>query len=706
MRRALITAIALALWIAGCDVNKYRLGGDGDGGDGDAATSDGRTGDGGEDLDGGLDAARLEACTAILETCNQADDDCDLQVDEAFDLTADPRHCGGCDRRCFQPNAAGTCVASQCQYACLPGWVDRDNDLTNGCDYFCTPTNGGVEACDLVDNDCDGTIDDGLALDSDVLNCGQCGRVCLALHATPTCTAGACGAGACEPGFADLLPMITGCEYQCPVFPAVAETCDNRDEDCDGLIDDGVLAGIGGACTQPGLEPLGDTGACTFGAVECRFGVATCVGYDGPSSEVCNDLDDDCDAVADETFDKLNDPRHCGGCAPCAVAHALAGCSAGACTVATCLPGFVDHDGSAANGCEYACTRSGPEVCDGLDNDCDRLVDLADPDLDPPANFCRTAGACAGTQPTCAADPCTGALGWQCGYGAGAETDACGDLPTQEARCDGVDGDCDARIDEAYPARGEGCADAGLGQCRGTGTMVCAPTADAVVCDITSPGLAPVAERCDGLDNDCDGDLDEGAPDAMVEVVTPTGTFQVYAYEASRPDASAAGFGSLVHRACSRPGVLPWRNVSHAAAAAACAAAGRRLCTELEWQAACEGPGGWAYPYGDVYDPMACNGRDNDPDCMGPDDDRVMPAGTAHGCPAPALSSCRSFAGALDMSGNLREWTSTPVGAGFRVRGGGFDNIPQGLTCDLSFIALTPGFAFPNLGFRCCGDQP
>ena len=115
---------------------------------------------------------------------------------------------------------------------------------------------------------------------------------------------------------------------------------------------------------------------------------------------------------------------------------------------------------------------------------------------------------------------------------------------------------------------------------------------------------------------------------------------------------------------------------------------------------------GFLYPYGNTYDPTACNGRDNDPDCMAPDDDRVTATGVGHGCPAPAMSRCVSADGAFDLSGNLREWTATPVGTSYRVRGGGFDNIQQGLTCDLSFIALAPTFAFPNLGFRCCADAP
>ena len=698
---------ALVVCTAACNINKYQLGGDdSDGGrDGDVDPGDGGGGDG----DGGVtptDGPPTDACLAVVERCDSLDNDCDGMIDEAFDFTSNPAHCGRCGNACDEPNTAGTCRNSQCEYTCLPGWVDRDNDPSNGCDYFCTPTNGAVEQCDLADNDCDGRTDEGLALESDPDNCGRCGNTCGALHATPTCTMGQCGFGACDPGFADLVPAIAGCEYECPVFPTQPETCDNIDDDCDGRVDEGSLAGTGGTCTQPGLEALGDTGACTFGTVACRFGVLTCVGYQGPSSETCNDLDDDCDGTADDGYDKQNDPRYCGGCSPCALDNAVAGCSAGACTVAACRPGFVDQDRNPGNGCEYACTPSGAEVCDGRDNDCDRQTDEG---LVPPSNFCDADGACGGTQPTCAADPCSGVVAWQCPYGASTEANSCGDLPFQEADCDGLDGDCDGRVDESYPAKGTSCNDGELGACRGTGTLVCAPGGASLTCNITSPGATAAAEACDGVDNDCDGTLDEGAPDQTVQVNTGTSTVYVYAYEASRPDASATGFGSLGHRSCSRPGVLPWRNVTYAEATAACAAAGKRLCTENEWQAACGGVGMSfrTYPYGNTYLPDACNGRDNDPNCAGVNDDDVVATGTRHGCPAPAQSRCVSPAGVFDMSGNLREWTSTPVGgSAFRVRGGGYDNIADGLTCDLSFIALSPTFAFPNLGFRCCSATP
>ncbi len=48
----------------------------------------------------------------------------------------------------------------------------------------------------------------------------------------------------------------------------------------------------------------------------------------------------------------------------------------------SCNEGYYDLDGAAQNGCEYHCTPSGAETCDGLDNDCDGLIDNADPELD------------------------------------------------------------------------------------------------------------------------------------------------------------------------------------------------------------------------------------------------------------------------------------------------------------------------------------
>ena len=72
-----------------------------------------------------------------------------------------------------------------------------------------------------------------------------------------------------------------------------------------------------------------------------------------------------------------------------------------------------------------------------------------------------------------------------------------------------------------------------------------------------------------------------------VTLIGTTGTTQIMAYEASRPDATATAGGSDQVYACSQAGVLPWTDVTYPQAVAACTSIGARLCTEAEWEGAC-----------------------------------------------------------------------------------------------------------------------
>jgi Sulfatase-modifying factor enzyme 1/Putative metal-binding motif len=697
--------VVLLVGSTGCHIDPYHIGVDQDGG-GDHQP-DARIADDGGPINPDADLspdANLgpDACVPEPEICDHKDQDCDGVPDNGFDLTSNPSHCGECNNACSLPGSKGTCESSQCQFECLPGFHDLDpNDP--GCEYACIATNGGVEQCDGFDNDCDGLIDEDFDLDTDENNCGACGKPCLVQHATAACTGGQCGFGACDPGFADLFPGVPGCEYQCPVFPPVAESCNNIDDDCDGQIDDGNPGG-GVAC---GTE----TGECVAGTTTCQFGTQVCVNQVGPATETCDNKDNDCDGAIDDGFDKQNDPLHCGSCNPCNLAHAVPKCTTGQCKVNFCLPGFINFDGQDANGCEFQCTPTGPEVCDGIDNDCDKLVDAADPSMAAaPAGLCRTQGACAGATPVCGTTACDSHVGFHCAYGAGVEKDVCGNPVLQETRCDGKDGDCDGAVDDAFPLKGSACGDDKLGVCKGSGSFVCNTAQTGLSCNITSPGASPSSETCNNLDDDCDGSVDEGAPDEMVHVTGSGQDFYIYKYEASRPDATAGSAGAADHRSCSKVNVQPWRSVDFVEAAQACADAGRRLCTEAEWQLACAGAAGLTFPYGNTYDANACNGNDHDANCSGVDEDMCLPTGTNYDCPgAPTSPQCVSTFGAFDLSGNLKEWTATQVSSSpeaYRIRGGAFDSIAPGLTCQFNFVAAEPDYLFDNLGFRCCSNTP
>lgn len=134
----------------------------------------------------------------------------------------------------------------------------------------------------------------------------------------------------------------------CGVGPST-EICNGVDDDCDGVVDE--LLGVGLPC-------ISGVGACAVaGSVICDEGGATqCDAVAGQATvEVCNFQDDDCDGLTDEDF---------GLGVPCV--SGTGDCSASGVTL--CMP-----DGTA--GCSAAPMPPGAEVCDQRDNDCDGVID-------------------------------------------------------------------------------------------------------------------------------------------------------------------------------------------------------------------------------------------------------------------------------------------------------------------------------------------
>ncbi|MBU1534704.1 hypothetical protein KKF84_05250, partial [Myxococcota bacterium] len=76
--------------------------------------------------------------------------------------------------------------------------------------------------------------------------------------------------------------------------------------------------------------------------------------------------------------------------------------------------------------------------------------------------------------------------------------------------CNDIDDDCDGLVDEDFPSKGLPCDDGGIGPCRGTGNYQCRADFTGVECVITTAGATAITEICDGIDNNCNGQVDEG----------------------------------------------------------------------------------------------------------------------------------------------------------------------------------------------------
>ena len=397
------------------------------------------------------DRSAPTVCDAVVgeasqEICDGLDNDCNGVTDESWtDLG--------------QPCTAGVGV-------CQTGGV-RICDLSAPAGLtVCSATAGGPanEICDGLDNDCDTQTDEGWP-DKGVVCSTGVGQ-CL--------TTGTLGCDASDPGGALVCSAVAGA--------AGAEVCDGLDNDCDAATDEawpdkGAVCETGlGQCYATGT--LGCDAANPGGALVC----SAVAGAADP--EVCDALDNDCDGTTDESWEAKGQVCEV-GVGTCRATGTL-GCDTtnpGGALVCSAQPGAVSA-----------------EVCDGLDNDCDGLTDEAWSDK---GQVCEDGvGACHATG-TLGCDDSNPGGALVCSAVAGVATDEI---------CDGLDNDCDSGTDEDWAAKGEVC-EVSTGVCHATGIYTCDaldPSGD-LVCSAV-PGAAS-AEVCDGLDNDCDGLTDEGWPD-------------------------------------------------------------------------------------------------------------------------------------------------------------------------------------------------
>lgn len=218
----------------------------------------------------------------------------------------------------------------------------------------------------------------------------------------------------------------------------------------------------------------------------------------------------------------------------------------------------------------------------------------------------------------------------------------------------------------------------------------------------------PIVEVCDGKDNDGDGEIDEGLLCCPEEMVSVDGVVCVDRWEASRLDAATNSEGEDDTRATSRPGVMPWRTggtqQGYVSAQEACERADKRLCSPVEWLAACRGSAGTEYCYGDEYHPEACNGIDahcDDPEPGCGAIDRANGLEHFRVAPTGAFPACKNEQGAFDLNGNLWEFVEA-TGSALRVRGGAYNCGDSELLHRCSYES--PAELRTETGFRCCKD--
>ncbi|HJL16625.1 MAG TPA: C-type lectin domain-containing protein [Sandaracinaceae bacterium LLY-WYZ-13_1] len=137
----------------------------------------------------------------------------------------------------------------------------------------------------------------------------------------------------------------------------------------------------------------------------------------------------------------------------------------------------------------------GPELCNGVDDDCDESI------ADDGDDEAWLGGACDAPSDT---DQCEDGA-WACTGGAMVCVGDGGDDPDEVETCNGADDDCDGATDESDPMVGMACDGEDADLCEEGTYTGCAD--GALACDDAS---GDSTETCDGTDEDCDGSIDEG----------------------------------------------------------------------------------------------------------------------------------------------------------------------------------------------------
>ncbi len=412
-----------------------------------------------------------------------------------------------------------------CRGGDAPEAEDADDDgftTLDDCNDTDANVNPGVaESCNGIDDDCDGTIDDSATdgttffLDSDGDGFGNpaqtiasCDDVAGYVSDSTDCNDGdadfhpdAVEADCADPndyncdgsvGFADAdgdgFPACQDCNDDlAAINPAGVESCDSVDNDCDGAVDEAGAANSSTWFVDADSDGFGSV-AETSVACEAPTGFvgnaddcndASAAAAPG-GSEVCDDLDNDCDGQIDEPDAGDAATWYADGDGD---TYGNSDVSLVACDAPT---GFVS-DNTDCNDLDDAVLPGATETCDAIDNNCTGGIDegfnttwYVDYDADGYGKNNITVDAC--TKPN----------------GFSATSDDCDDLdndihPGATELCNGLDDDCSV---DPGSTETDGDSD---------GWLACGDD-----CDDTDGAINPDADEIwyDGDDQDCDGGSD------------------------------------------------------------------------------------------------------------------------------------------------------------------------------------------------------
>ena len=431
------------------------------------------------------------------ELCDGIDNNCDGQVDEGLQITtyyADLDNDGYGDAA----HSLDTCLS-------VPpaGYSDNDTDCDDNNDAIHP---GVIEICDGIDNNCNGSTDEGLTIytyfrDADGDGYGN------ASVTKDTCTTNLPMGYVDNNGDCD--------DTNAAIHPGAVEICDGIDNNCSGSTDEGLTIytyfrdadgdGYGNASVTKDTctinLPLGyvdNNGDCDDTNAAVHPGAV----------EICDGIDNNCSGSTDEGLTIYTYFRDADGDG---YGNALM-------TMDTCtlnLPaGFVDNNGDCDDNND-AINPGAAEICDGIDNNCNGLMDDgitiftyyfdADKDGYGDGNI---------SVDTCSAAPVSGFV---------TNNTDCDDSnpnihPNHPELCDGLDNNCNGKSDEflllyAYfrdkDQDGFGDFKSKLDTC--LKTIPAGFVKNNLDCDDNNPLINPNAvEINDDIDNDCDGEIDEG----------------------------------------------------------------------------------------------------------------------------------------------------------------------------------------------------